>query len=405
MVIAQNNISKDFSIKTVVLDAGHGGKDPGAVGYDGLKEKDVALAIALKTGNYIKEFVPGVKVIYTRSTDEFIELYQRAKIANKADADLFISIHANAVPNKSHVHGTETFVLGTHKNAANLAVAKRENASILMEKDYLVSYDGFDPNKPETHIIMSIMQSAHKYESVAFAGFVEDQFVNRAKRHSRGVKEAGFMVLHKTTMPSVLVETGFVTNKNEAKYLASEKGQEEIASAIYRAFKEYKAQMEGDEATTENKLVDISQEKKPSSTPAEPKVVKESVVQSEAKVKESSRAYATEYKAPANRKPASGSNSKDFKIYNKAAGKNDSKGIYRLELYSSEKSYIGSSKILDRIGDIVVEYNSSKGIRKYMLVDEYAGKASAQAKLKEIQDLGFKNAKLILYQNGRRIVQ
>lgn len=389
-IVAQSQTSS-YSIKKVVIDAGHGGKDPGAVGYNGIKEKDVALAIAIKTGNYIKEFVPGVEVIYTRSTDKFIELYQRAKIANKADADLFISIHANSVKNKSKVHGTETFVLGTHKDASNLAVAKRENASILMEKDYLVSYSGFDPNKPETHIILSLIQSAYKEESTVFAGLVENQFESRAKRFSRGVKSAGFMVLHKTTMPSVLVETGFISNKKEALYLASEKGQNEIASAIYRAFKSYKEMMEGESTkpqTASASKPETANSPKPK-TPAPPKVIKEAVVESEAKIKKTPPIK----KASPPSKPIV------------STGNSSTRGTYRIELYSSDRAYKGSSKKLNDVGEIVVEYNSSKGIRKFMMVDKYQEKTRAQSKLKELKESGFVNAQLILYQNGRRIVQ
>jgi len=402
LTFAQGDFSQ-FRIKTVVIDAGHGGKDPGAVGHKGLQEKDVALAIALKTGNYIKEFVPGVEVIYTRSTDKFVELYQRAKIANKANADLFISIHANAVKNKSHVHGTETFVLGTHRNASNLAVAKRENASILLEKDYLVSYDGFDPNqpnKPETHIIQSLMQSAYNQESLDFAAMVEDQFVTRAKRHSRGVKQAGFMVLYKTTMPSVLVEAGFVTNKDEAKYLASEQGQNEIASAIYRAFKSYKAEMEG---TSDEPPVSNARSTPEAVKPAA-KTIKEAVVSSEAQVKIPQTADNITKPNPA-KTPNRTSETKSSRYSTSSAGISDASGIYRIELYCSEKTFSGKPKKLNEVGEIVVEYNSSKGIRKFMLAESYEAETVAKAKLNELVTMGFKNAKLILYQNGRRIVQ
>jgi N-acetylmuramoyl-L-alanine amidase len=227
-----------YKVRTVVIDAGHGGKDPGAVS-GGVLEKDIALNIALKTGSYIQENLPDVKVLYTRKDDNFIELHRRAGIANEAQADLFISIHCNA--NKSSKpYGTETYVMGLHKSQANLEVAKKENAAILLEEDYESEYEGYDPNLPENTIIFSLFQNAHLNQSLVMASMVEDQFRERVKRHDRGVKQAGFLVLYRTTMPGVLIETGFLTNPAERKFLNSEQGQAYIASAIYRAFKNYK---------------------------------------------------------------------------------------------------------------------------------------------------------------------
>ncbi len=227
-----------YLVKTVVIDAGHGGKDPGAVS-GGVKEKDIALKIALKTGNYISEKCPDVKVIYTRSDDRFVELHRRARIANEAQADLFISIHCNAT-SSSKPYGTETYVMGLHRSQANLEVAKKENAAILLEEDYQSEYEGYDPNLPENTIIFSLFQNAFLNQSLSMASMVEDQFRERVKRHDRGVKQAGFLVLYRTTMPGILVETGFLTNPSERKFLNSDKGQTYIASAIFRAFKNYK---------------------------------------------------------------------------------------------------------------------------------------------------------------------
>lgn len=225
-------------IKTVVIDAGHGGKDPGALGKKS-KEKNIALAIALKTGNYIENNFPDVKVVYTRKTDHFIPLHQRAKIANNEKADLFISIHCNS-NFSSKIYGTETYVMGLHKTQENLEVAKNENASILQEEDYLERYEGFNPNSPEAYIIFSLYQHANLYQSLDFATLVQKQFKDRVGLVDRGVLQAGFMVLYQTTMPGVLVETGYLSNSNDEKYLLSQDGQIFIASAIYRAFKEYK---------------------------------------------------------------------------------------------------------------------------------------------------------------------
>ncbi|HET9052694.1 MAG TPA: N-acetylmuramoyl-L-alanine amidase [Cyclobacteriaceae bacterium] len=232
---------KEFKIRTVVLDAGHGGKDPGTIGKF-MKEKDVVLNIALKVGEYIEKNLPEVKVIYTRKTDKFIELNERAAIANRNKADLFISIHANAISNPK-IYGTETWVMGLHKSEENLAVAKRENSVILYEENYQEHYEGFD-NSPESYIMFSLMQNAYLENSLNFADKIEKQFKNKAGRHSRGVKQAGFVVLYKTATPSVLVEAGFLSNVTEEKFLATENGQALIASGIYRAFKEYKSEVE-----------------------------------------------------------------------------------------------------------------------------------------------------------------
>ena len=229
-------------VRKVVIDAGHGGHDPGAVGKYS-KEKDIALAIALKTGNYIQKNLPDIEVIYTRKTDVFVELHNRAQIANDHEADLFISIHCNA-NNSSRPYGTETYVMGLHKSQANLEVAKLENAAMLKEENYADMYDGFDPNTDEDYITLTLFQNAYLENSLILASMVQDQFRERAKLKDRGVWQAGFWVLFKTAMPGILVETGFISNANDEKYLRSDDGQSYIASAIYRAVKEYKIMIE-----------------------------------------------------------------------------------------------------------------------------------------------------------------
>lgn len=233
----------DDKVDVVVLDAGHGGKDPGALGKNS-REKDIALAIVLKVGQYIEENIPGVTVIYTRKKDEFIELHERANIANENHADLFISIHANWWSNTRST-GTETYTMGTSLDDRNLQVAMKENSVITMEEDYTTNYEGFDPNSAESYIIFNLMQKTFQQQSVDFAGLVQDQFRERAKRNDRGVKQERFLVLWRTTMPSVLIETGFISNKSEEAYLKSKQGQEYLASAIFRAFKDYKVNIEG----------------------------------------------------------------------------------------------------------------------------------------------------------------
>jgi N-acetylmuramoyl-L-alanine amidase len=229
-------------VHIIVIDAGHGGKDPGALGSTA-KEKDVALGVALKLGRYIEDNFKDVTVIYTRDSDVFIPLFDRADIANKANADLFISIHANS-SEKTTVYGAETFVMGEHKNESNLEVAKTENNVITLEEDYTTKYEGFDPNSTESYIIFSLIQRTYLNQSLNFASKVQDQFREKARREDRGVLQAGFLVLWRTTMPSVLIETGFISHPDEEKYISSDQGQDYLASAIYRAFKDYKAQIE-----------------------------------------------------------------------------------------------------------------------------------------------------------------
>jgi len=233
----------DSKVNTVVIDAGHGGKDPGTRGSVA-REKDVALKVALELGRKIKEETPDVKVLYTRSTDVFIELGERSAFANRNNADLFISIHCNATPRSSSARGTETYVMGLHKTEGNLEVAKRENSVILQETNYKQKYKGFDPNSPLAHIMLANYQSAFIYSSLKFADYVEKKFRTVSERESRGVKQAGFLVLWRAAMPSVLIETGFLSSSNEERYLNSEEGQEEVAKSIYQAFKIYKKEMD-----------------------------------------------------------------------------------------------------------------------------------------------------------------
>jgi N-acetylmuramoyl-L-alanine amidase len=240
--VYSNNAEGAYRIRRIVIDPGHGGRDPGAVGLRS-KEKDIVLAISLKLGRYINEYLPDVEVLFTRTTDEFVELHRRAEIANKNNADLFISIHANANHNKS-VRGTDTFVLGQGRTKENLEVAMKENAAILLEDNYNEQYEGFDPNSSESYIIFSFMQSAFVGHSLNFASHVQNQFRERVGRIDRGVRQAGFLVLWQTTMPSALIEVGFISNADEERYLMSEEGQTYIASAIFRAFRDYKVSIE-----------------------------------------------------------------------------------------------------------------------------------------------------------------
>ncbi len=232
----------DGVVRTVVIDPGHGGKDPGAVSGNA-REKDIVLDIALKLGNHIRSTFPGVKVIYTRDRDVFVPLHQRAAIANKSSADLFISIHVNAVARGS-AQGTETFILGQHRSSENLEVAKKENAVILLEDDYQTIYEGFDPNSPESYIMFELVQDEYIEQSAMLAAAVQDQFRTKARRIDRSVKQAGFLVLRQTAMPGILIETGFISHPAERSYLMSESGRNALALSVFEAFKEYKRKIE-----------------------------------------------------------------------------------------------------------------------------------------------------------------
>ncbi len=236
-------VEKDEShILVVVIDPGHGGKDWGA-SMGKAKEKEIVLDIALKLGKIIKTNYPNINIVYTRTKDVFIPLHQRANIANKNKADLFISIHVNAVEQKS-VHGTETFVLGQHRSKDNLEVAKKENSVILLEDDYNKTYEGFDPNSPESYIMFELVQDEYLEQSVLFASAIQKEFKEQASRADRSVKQAGFLVLRRTTMPGVLIETGFLSNTAERNFLLSEPGKEKLALAIFKAFAVYKKKIE-----------------------------------------------------------------------------------------------------------------------------------------------------------------
>ena len=244
---------KGEKIQTIVIDAGHGGKDTGALGKNS-KEKDLNLAVALKFGNYIKENLPDVKVVYTRSTDKFVELSERAAIANRNNADVFISIHCNSTEGTTSAIGAETFVMGESKNEKNLAVAMKENASILLE-DNTEAYENFDPNSTEAYILFSLSQSLYQTQSLDLAGKVQQQFAQRG-RNDRGVQQAGFLVLWKTSIPSILVELGFINNVKEEQFLNSEKGQRQMALALYHAFAEYKREFEAENHISSKPVAD-----------------------------------------------------------------------------------------------------------------------------------------------------
>lgn len=232
----------NYKVQKIVIDPGHGGRDPGTHGKIS-KEKDIALAISLELQRIIKENMPDVLVELTRTSDTYPELHERTALANKRDADLFVSIHANWISNPN-IYGTETYVMGVQNTGRNFEVAKRENSVILYEENYEEKYNGFDPTSPESYILFSLTQSAFQERSIRMASLIEDQFATRVGRKSRGVKQSSLYVLWSTAMPSVLVEVGYLSNEKEEKDLNDPLNQVYIASGIYRAFRDYKLELE-----------------------------------------------------------------------------------------------------------------------------------------------------------------
>jgi len=369
-------------IKTIVIDAGHGGKDPGCVGKQA-KEKDITLSVALKLGEMIKTNHPNINVIYTRQTDDFVELIERAEIANRNSADLFISIHCNASKTKSS-YGAETFVMGLHKSDANLEVAKKENSVILLEKDYIKKYDGFDPNSPETQIIFSLYQNAFLEQSLIFASEIQKKLSSKSKRFDRGVKQAGFLVLYKTTMPGVLIEIGFLSNQKEEEFLITDEGQNIIAKSIYEAFSNYKKQIEKkiqiSKSTTDLKKntknnTDIIYNK-PDST----------VI---AKKEDTTIKNIIENKTISN--------------YNDQDTNKDSDTIniiFKIQILTSSKSIPLNSEIFNGLQD-VAEIKSGE-FYKYVIGNE-KDLEDAIALQKQVINGGFKDAFILVFNNGKRI--
>lgn len=370
--VEAQNLSSNYAMKTVVIDAGHGGYDNGASGYTGKREKDITLATALKLGKYIEENIPNIKVIYTRKTDVFVELYERAAIANRAKADFFISIHCNSSTNHDAC-GSESWVLGLHKSEANLEVAKRENSVIDLEDQASQHYE-FDPNSEMGHIIMSMAQSAYLDNSIDFASKVQDQFAKRVQRRSRGIKQAGFMVLYKTAMPAVLIELGFISNQEEEQFLSSTAGQELMASAIMRSLRDYKNQIEskasgGNVSPPPQKEEVVEIRSVITKTDTEKQI--ESEVTTNAVTSDSAKAYSPE------------------------------QIIFRVQFYAAPGRADKNSKFTRDFADIQYEDNG-KGVLRYMTKDFLSYQEVKDAQI-AIAAKGYKDAFIVAYQNNRRI--
>jgi len=253
---------------TVVLDAGHGGHDPGAMSANS-REKDINLAVVLDLGAIIEQKFKDVKVVYTRKTDKYLTLQERADVVNDHHADLFICIHTNASPSPA-AYGAETFTLGLAKTRANLDVAMRENSVILLEEDYRTKYKGFDPKSVDSYIMFEFMQDKYIDKSVEFSSIIQKQFVSYCKRSDRGVRQAGFWVLHRSACPSVLVEVGFISNPAEERYLTSEQGQKELATAVFNAFVDYKRTHDKKSGRQMSQVAKIEQAPKAEEQPQKP---------------------------------------------------------------------------------------------------------------------------------------
>lgn len=401
-------------VTTVVIDAGHGGKDPGCLGHKA-KEKDICLAIALALGRDIEKNCPDVKVIYTRHDDNFVELFQRAEIANKNKADLFISIHCNSSPSPE-AYGVETYVMGLYKSQANLNVAKKENSSILLENDYKKNYGGFDPNSPEAYIIFSLYQNAYIDQSIDLASKIEKQ-VGKAGRFGRGVKQAGFLVIYKTTMPSMLVEAGFLTNPNEEAFLLTEEGKNTIAMSIYKAFREYKNEREGRKGRNKNEEnIAVSNENSNykqnvsnvNNDSTKGKVKRKKINADTKKQKEKSEAL----KADTSMSKLKSQNSKNNIQQNdmsanqqvesreSKANKQSPVVIFKIQFATSPvKKDVHSSKFK---GLENVDYYIDNGVYKFTYGND-KDMSEAKKDLNKLKEKGYKDAFIIAFSDGKRL--
>jgi N-acetylmuramoyl-L-alanine amidase len=383
LLVSPSNVSsvwaKDF---VVVIDAGHGGHDPGAIGKIS-KEKNINLKVALKLGNLIKQNCNDVKVVYTRSKDVFIPLDRRAEIANNAKADLFISIHTNALANNRTAKGASTWTLGLAKSDANLEVAKRENSVILYEDDYKTRYAGFNPNSAESYIIFEFMQDKYMEQSVHLASLVQKQFRHHCKRVDRGVHQAGFLVLKASAMPSILVELGFISTPEEERYLNTEEGSSTLAKGIYRAFLSYKREHEirltgssrtalpNDDEVTDTEVAQIdsteSENKKPQNIPRTDKLVTEAKTQRPIVVESTT---------------------------------NDSEITFKIQILTSSRPLSKNDKRLKGLKD--VDYYKENGLYKYTYGASSDYNKVLRTRRNTVTPL-FKDAFIIAFRNGEKM--
>ncbi len=394
-------LCEDYRIQKIVIDPGHGGRDGGCSGHLS-REKHVSLNIALMVGKTIQAYYPDIEVIFTRTKDVFVPLNKRAEIANKSNADLFISVHCNFIPNKSSVDGSETYVLGLHRADDNLAVAKRENAAIFYEENYQENYDGYDPNSPEGHIILSMFQNAYLEQSISLANKIENNIAQDAVRKSRGVKQAGFLVLRKTTMPSVLVESGYLSNASDDQYLSTDYGQKQIAKAIFNAFAEYKSEVEGNLSgfNKKDQVVALAPSYQPVAAPSkvyEPKMIK-----------------STTRKAPVTNDQLKAKSLKPSLIIpsKKEETKIVSVPVVTPQKNTQEVKFKVLLEVTDRFADTKqdkwrslnysIQVLKEGNTIKYLAIGFQSYEEASKAK-NELRNTGFAEAFVVAYQNGKRI--
>ena len=379
--------ARDF---IVVIDAGHGGHDSGAVGVNA-QEKNINLAVAKLLGNKIENGIDNVKVVYTRTTDKFISLQQRANIANKAGGDLFISIHVNSVDintvGRENVAGASVFTLGLHKSEDNLAVAKRENAVMKLENDYTTTYSGFDPSSTESYIIFEMNQNKHMLQSIEFAGNVQKELVKTAGRSDRGVRQAGFWVLWATSMPSILVELDFICNPTQEAFLSSSEGEEKLATSIYNAFFKYHSTYSKQISQQEKNVI-------PKESPQKTLKKIDKNIKSNQQKKTQANSEAITHK---NTKEEKTKDIKNISTSNKI-GVND-EIVYRIQIFTSDKELTKESK----------EYKGLYPIWKYrdgrLWKYTYESTTSLDDATKILNKVKnkFPNAFIVKFKDGKRI--
>lgn len=393
-------------VKTVVIDPGHGGAKPGALGKKS-KEKDVTLSIALKLGKVITDNFSDVTVIFTRKTDVDISLSERAKLANRSKADLFLSIHANSHP-KAESKGVESFVMGLSNSKANLEVAKKENADILLENDYKnnADYYGFDPNSPESYIMFALYQNAYMDKSLNFAKLIQDQYKSKIRTTNRGVKQAELFVLYKTTMPSVLTEVGFISNPTEEEYINSDEGQAEIVYCLFNAFAEYKAAEEGTKKIANPKF-DIpgfnkdkkKQDKKTDTTKTDTKkdtAANKTVAENQTATADTVATINTNENSTVKADTPKGITG----TAKTTLSANTERAVYRIQFLTAEKELAKDSPHFKGITDYIMLKDSKY---RYLTATTAANLDEAKALQKEIQAKGFKDAFIVPFFKGERI--
>ncbi len=388
----KNGVGK---VKTVVIDPGHGGDKPGAITKN-CKEKNIVLDVALKLGKVISDNFSDVEVIYTHKTDVDVSLAERAKMANRSKADLFISIHANSHP-KGEARGVETFVMGLSTSKANLEVAKKENADILLEDDYKsnADYNGFDPNSPESYIMFSLYQNAFVNKSLTFAKLIQDRYAARIKTTNRGVKQAELFVLYKTTMPAILTEIGFISNPEEEKFLLSEEGRADIVYCLFDAFATYKAMEEGTKKIANPKIdipgfVKNKAKKQPAPKKDTASVRKDSSSADVAKADTSVVVLATQDSA----RPEVPSTA------NVVSLATAERAVYRIQFLTAEKELEKGSPLFKKITDYDVYRESGK--IKY-IIGTAGNLDEAKTLQNKVKAQGFKDAFIVPFYKGERI--